>query len=343
MKKKDFREVSQKTQDEIRERAVRAVFLGKTQTQVAKDFGVSRQSVNGWVNNYKKKGKKSLVSKKRGNKQEPKLKGYEAATIVNIIKDKHPEQLKLPFVLWTREAVKDLIKKKFKIEISLTTVGRYLKRWGFTSQKPAKKAYEQNDAAVKKWLEEEYPEIKKKAKKERAEIFWGDETGLRSDHQSGKTYGVKGQTPVVKISAKRFSSNVISALNNKGMLAFSVFIGKFNSEVFINFLKRLIKHQKGKKVFLILDNYSVHKSTEVKKFVEKNREKIEIFFMPTYSPELNPDELLNQDLKSNTFRKGRPRSKEELSSMVRNKLRSIQQNPQKVKNYFKGEKVKYAA
>ncbi len=160
MSKKDFRNTGQKAQDEIRKRAVKAVRSGMSQTEVAKIFGVSRQSVNAWVNKYKRKGISSLTSKKRGNPQEPKLKGYQAASIVKIIKDKHPEQLKLPFVLWTRESVRDLIKRKFNIELSLSTVGRYLKKWGFTSQKPVKRAYEQNDEAVQKWLKEEYPKIK---------------------------------------------------------------------------------------------------------------------------------------------------------------------------------------
>jgi transposase len=316
MTKQDFRNVSQKAQDEIRKRAVKAVLLGKLQTEVALIYGISRQSVNTWVNNYKRKGKQTLVSKKRGNPQEPKLKGHQAATIAKIIKDKHPEQLKLPFVLWTRESVRDLINKKFKIKLSLSTVGRYLKKWGFTSQKPLKRAYEQNNEAVKKWIDEDYPKIQKRAKKEKAEIFWGDETGLRSDHQAGKTYGEKGKTPVVIISAKRFKSNIISAISNKGQLAFSVFEGKFTSKKFIEFLKRLIKYSKGKKVFLIVDNLSVHKSKEVQEFIDINKSLIELFYLPSYSPDLNPTELLNNDLKANAYKQKRPTSKTEQTFMI---------------------------
>lgn len=343
MNKQDFRNTPQKIQDEIRGRAVKAVLSGESQTFVARLFGVSRQSVNTWVNNYKREGKQTLISAKRGNPQETKLKGHQAASIVNLITDRHPEQLKLPFVLWTREAVRDLIYKKYKIKLSVSTVGRYLRKWGFTSQKPAKRAYEQSNEAVKKWLKEEYPKIKKLSIKEKAEIFWGDETGLRSDHQTGKTYGKKGKTPIVRISAKRFRSNVISAINNKGKLAFSVYEGKFTSKRFIDFLKRLIKFTKGKKIFLIVDNLSVHKSEEVQNFINENKSKIELFYLPTYSPDLNPDELLNNDLKANAFKTKRPTSKTEQTLMVRNKLRSIQQNPQRIINYFKFEKVQYAA
>lgn len=192
-------------------------------------------------------------------------------------------------------------------------------------------------------MKEEYPTIKKRSIKEKAEIFWGDETGLRSDHQAGKTYGEKGKTPVIKISARRFRSNVISAINNKGKLAFSVFEGKFTSKRFIDFLKRLIKYSKGKKIFLIVDNLSVHKSEEVRNFVNDHKLEIELFYLPSYSPDLNPDELLNNDLKANAYKQKRPTSKTEQTLMIRNKLRSIQQNSQRVKNYFKFHKVQYAA
>lgn len=343
MKDQDFRRTTQKAQDEIRKRAVKAVLKGKTQTEVAEIFGVSRSTVNIWVNNYRRKGKQSLTSKKRGTYSEPKLKGFQAALIKNIVVGRYPEQLKLPFVLWTREAVQKLIEKKFNIKLSLSTVGRYLKKWGFTSQKPLKKAYEQDSKAVEKWLKEKYPEIKKRAKKEKAEIFWGDETGIRSDHQAGKTYGVKGKTPVVKISAKRYKTNVISALNNKGKFAFSVFKGKFDQKIFIDFLKRLIKYSKAKKVFLIVDSYSSHKGAKVQEFISENKSKIELFYLPTYSPELNPDELLNNNLKATLFKERRPGSEKEQDLMVRNKLRSFQQKPQQIINLFKHKKVQYAA
>jgi len=162
-------------------------------------------------------------------------------------------------------------------------------------------------------------------------------------HQAGRTYGKKGKTPAVKISAKKFKANAISALNNKGRLLFSVFNGKFNSKLFLKFLKRLIKYKKGKKVFLIVDNLSVHKSAEIQKFVNENKSKIELFYLPTYSPELNPDELLNQDLKANIFKTKRSQNKTELNSMLRAELRKIQRNSEKITNYFKAENVKYAA
>lgn len=338
---KDTRNLSQKEQDVIREKAVLMVKSGISQTQTALLLGVSRQSVNGWFNNYKKFGKKSFKSEKRGNPQEPKLKGYQAAIIVNIITDRHPEQLKLPFVLWTRGAVRQLIKDKFNIDVSEKTVGRYLAKWGFTSQKPYKKAQEQNPQRVNEWLENEYPQIKERAKKEKASIFWGDETGLRSTHAAGKSFSPKGKTPEVKISAKRFSVNMISAIANSGKLYFKTYTGRFTSIVFIEFLKRLIKQQKGK-IFLIVDNLSVHKSQLVTEWVSKHKNRIELFYLPPYSPDMNPDELLNQDLKANIYKSKRPTDRNELKAMVASHLKKIQRNPIKIKNYFKAEKVSYA-
>jgi len=217
--------------------------------------------------------------KKRGGIKEPKLKGYQASTISRIIREKNPEQLKLPIELWTREAVQKLIKKKFDIDVCLSTVSNYLSKWGFTAQKPYKKAQEQNPEQVKKWLEEEYPEIEKRAKKENASIFWGDESELRSTHSAGKSYSPKGKTPEKKISAKRLSINMISAISNGGKLYFKTYTGKFVSGVFIDFMKRVIKQSK-KKIFLIVDNLAVHKSAKVKTWVEENKSRIELFFLP---------------------------------------------------------------
>lgn len=339
--KKDTRNLTQVEQDIIREKAVLMVKSGISQTETAKLLGVSRQSVNGWYNKYRSFGKKSLESKKRGNPQEPKLKGYQASAIIKIITDKHPEQLKLPFVLWTREAIQKLIKNKFNIDVSVKTVGRYLANWGFTPQKPYKKAQQQNPKVVEEWLKIEYPKIKEKAKKEKASIFWGNETGLRSTHSAGRSYSIKGRTPEVKISAKRFSINIISGITNSGKLYFKTYTGKFSSKVFIEFLNRLIKQVK-RRIFLIVDNLSVHQSKKVKKWINEHKRKIELFFLPPYSPDINPDELLNQDLKANIYKSKRPEDKNELKAIVLAKLKNIQRNSQKIQNYFNAEKVCYA-
>jgi len=239
----------------------------------------------------------------------------------------------LSFALWTRSAVQELIDRRFGISLSKWTVGRYLKKWGFTPQKPTRRAYERDPAAVKKWLGEKYPAIAKDAKKQGAEIHWGDEMGLRSDHQTGTSYGRKGRTPVIPGTGRRFSCNMISTITNQGKLSFMVFTKRFTADVMIEFLRRLIR-QVGRKVFLIVDGHPVHRSAKVRRFIERHAEKISLLFLPGYSPELNPDELLNQDVKSNALGRCRPQDQPEMIGQVRSYLRQTQHRPYIVKNYF---------
>jgi len=280
MKIKDFRSLSPSAQEALRMRAVKAVKEASTITEVCQQYGISRTALHGWLKKYQQGGLKALKAKKRGRPKQSRLKPWQAATIVRLITDKLPDQLKLPFALWTREAVQQLIWQRVQIEISIWTVGRYLKRWGFTPQKPAKRAVEQSPEAVKKWLETEYPEIKERAKTEKAEIHWGDESGLRSDHQAGRTYGRKGKTPVIPGTGQRFSCNLISTITNKGVMRFMVYKDQFNANVFITLLRWLIKSVKGKKVFLIVYNHRVHHAKKVQKWLEKHIKEIEIFSFP---------------------------------------------------------------
>ena len=236
-----------------------------------------------------------------------------------------------------------LIEKQFGIKIAIRTVGDYLHRWGMTPQKPVSKAYQQNPEAVKRWLEEEYPEIQRKAKQEKAIIFWGDEMGLRSDHVAGKSYSPKGKKPELLKTGDRFSCNMISAVSNVGKLYFSVFQGSFVIPIYLNFLKRLIRQNAGRKVILIVDGHPVHKAIAVKEWLSLHVNEIEVYLLPGYSPELNPDELLNQDLKSNVFKQKRPRSKKDLKTLLKAKLYEIQKRPEKIRSYFKGRHVLYAA
>ena len=339
---KDARYLSPKAQEAIRLRAVRAVLDGQSQTQVAQTFGVARGTVSRWLKIYREKGEEALLAKPRGRPKGGKLLGWQAATICNIIRDRCPEQVKLPFALWTREAVGQLIERRFGVKLSVWTVGRYLRRWGFTPQKPLKRAYEQDPKEVKAWLKEEYPRIKKRAREEGAEIYWGDETGIRSDHQAGRSWAPKGETPVVEVSGKRFRFNMISAINNRGKLKFMIYGERFKAETFIEFLRRLIKSNEKRKIFLIVDNHRVHHAKKVSEWLRRHKEEIELFFLPKYSPELNPDEYLNQDVKTNAVGRRRARTKEELMGNVRSYLLSTQRQPEIVKSYFRAPAVRYA-
>lgn len=343
MKTHDARKLPSIAQEDLRIKAVQAVRSGKTQTEIAELFGASRKAVNTWFSAYCRGGHHALKAKKRGRPSSPgPLKPWQAALTVRMLRDRCPEQLKLPFYLWTREAVADLIERKFKVRLSVWVVGRYLKRWGFTPQKPVRRAYERNPEKVRCWLEHDYPEIRQRAQREKAPIYWGDEAGFRSDHAVGRSYGLRGQTPVIPGTGQRFRCNMISAITNRGQLNFMVFKGRFNAEVFISFLARLSR-QVGRKFFMIVDGHPSHRSQKVKRFLAKNADKLELFYLPGYSPELNPDELVNQDVKSNAQGRRRPHTQDEMITDLRSYLRSRQQHPAIVRSYFKEQRVCCAA
>lgn len=344
MSKFDVRSLSSESQAAIRKRAVDAVVVsGMKQRDVAKSIGVSPEVICRWVKRFRTDGVAALEAHKRGARTGTGclLSPEQEKTIRRLIQDKYPEQLKLAFALWTRDAVEELIFRRFNIRVSIRTAGNYLRRWGFTPQKPVRRAYEQNPAAVKEWVDTTYPEIAKRAKSENALIYWGDEMGLRSDHQVGRSYGIRGKTPVIPATGKRFSCSMISAVTNQGHLCFRVFEKSFNVEVFIDFLDRLIK-QAGRKVFLIVDGHPVHRANLVQEWRETHKHELEIFYLPTYSPELNPDEMLNQDVKANVSRHNRPTNVQHLISNLEGVLQETQRKAYIVRNYFKEQHVKYA-
>ena len=340
---KDARSLTPEQQELLRLKAMEMVKSGLKQVEISRLLDVHKDTVSRWFRKSSSKGKSSLYRKKRGGPPPTRLTTPQCRWICRQIEEKHPEQLKLPFALWTREAIAVLIREKYDLKIPLRTLTDYLKRWGFTPQRPAKQAIEQKPEAVKKWLEEEYPAIEAKAKAEKGLIYWGDEMGLRSDHQAGRSFHPKGKTPVVAVSGNRFRCNMISALTNRGQLAFSVFEGSFVIAVFLAFLQRLIKHAKGRKVFLIVDGHPVHRAKTVKEWLTTKAPLIELFYLPGYSPERNPDELLNQELKATVYATGRPTSKNDLKRKLKAKLYSIQKQPDKISAYFQKHSVRYAA
>jgi transposase len=342
MEVKDARSLASEAQEALRKRAVQAVLEGRTHQEVAQLFGVARGTVTRWMGLYRKQGEVGLNARPKGRSPHPALDEGEAAIVVELVSRHSPDQLGLPFFLWTREAVGELIKRQLGLELSQWTVGRYLKGWGLTPQKPARRAYEQNPAAVRRWLVEEYPQVQRQAKEEGAEIHWGDEMGARSDHQAGRTWGRKGETPVVGTTGKRFRCNVISSLTNRGILRFRVFEERFTSEVFIDFLRRLIR-SRDRKVYLIVDRHPVHLSEAVAEWVEMHQDWIRLVHLPAYSPELNPGEYLNQDVKTNAVGRWRAKTKGQLMGNLRSYLRSTQKCPDVVRRFFHAGPVRYAA
>lgn len=270
-------------QEKIRQLVVD--FLKKrkgTQKQAAELFGLSLNGVQRIWRRYKEKGYRGLTSKKRGVQEGKKINGKQAAEIRQLIKDKLPDQLKLPFGLWTREAVQQLILNRYGIELSRWQAGRYLKSWGCTPQKRISKAFEQKPEKVKQWLEQEYPAIKKRAAKENAVIYFGDETGMRSDHQAGRSYATAGKTPFITKTGQRFSLNMISAISNKGHLQFMVIERRFNSEVFETFLQQMIKYSRHK-IYFVTDGHPANKTKKLNEWLDANKNKIEVFFLPPYT------------------------------------------------------------
>jgi transposase len=341
--KGDARKLDAAALTHVRRSLVRAVRGGMTQTQAAGVFGVSLRAANKWMALDRNGGLRALKLRRRGRRAgEGRLNPARAKRIRQMIIDALPDQLKLPFYLWTRAAVVNLIEREYEITVSLTTVGRYLKRWGMSPQKPVRRAYERNDVAIARWLRQEYPALARQAKQERAAIYWGDEMGLRSDHVSGSSYSLLGQTPLVRATGQRFGCNMISAITNRGHLAFMVFHGKFDGRLFVQFMQRLLKHAPGK-VYLIVDGHPVHRSLLAKQFVETNTRQLRLIRMPGYCPELNPDELLNQDVKTNALGKSRPTDRSEMMAGVRSHLHRRQRQPQIIRNLFQQKYVRYAA
>ncbi len=346
MTKIDFRNLSKEVQSEVRRRAIYDYLsMGrKNKARTARKHHISADTMKKWVDNYRKFGKKSFEIDKRGAKkfQNTALSKRQLNWLCKQITNKTPEQLEFPFALWTRKLVAELIERKFGIKVDVSTAGEYLKSFGMTPQKPILKSYKQQSELVQKWLTQEYPEIEKCAKVQKSMIFWGDETAIRSRDQVGRGYSKRGIKPVQTQGGYRFGVNMVSAINNSGNSRFMLFKDKMNGKKFTEFLSRLIKNQK-QKIVLIIDNAPYHKSAVVKDFVVNNKNKIELVFLPTYTPELNPDEYLNNALKQKLNHRPKAKSEQELRKSVRFEMKKMQGDKQKIKNLFKHEKVKYAA
>lgn len=341
--KKDGRTLKKQVQEEKRRTSIKLWKKSLSTPEIADLLEVSVRSVQLWISAYKSGGMSALKTRRMGS---PKGAGKtlnedQEAHIRRQIQDAYPDQLKLDYALWTRKAVMELIEKEYDINMPIRTVGEYLKRWEMTPQKPQKRAYEQRVPEVKKWLKEDYPAIKKRAKEEDADIFWGDETGLKNNCQHERGYAPKGKTPVIKLNANHESINMLSAITNQGKVRFRVFEGTMNADILIDFMMRLVNGSK-KKVFLILDNLKVHHAKPVKEWLEKHKAMIEVFYLPAYSPELNPDEYLNCDLKKGVH-SGKPaRNKKQLKDKTRKHMKMLQSKPARVKKYFMNENIKYA-
>jgi transposase len=342
MADEDTRSLPAAAQAALRNRAVRAVLAGMTQAEAARVFGVHHNAVNRWVKRYRQGGWAGLAERRRGRRpgEQAALSEPQQQEVIALVRDATPDQLGLAGFLWTREAVAELIARRYELLLARTTVGAYLRGWGFSPQRPQRRALEQNPAAVARWLATEFPAIRAQAKREGGMVLWLDEMGIRSDAAAGRSWAPVGQTPVMKRTGKRFRVNMISAVSNAGMLRFRLFTGSFRGPVFIDFLRRLLRDCGGRKVHLIVDGHPVHRAKAVSAWVGRHAE---LHFLPGYSPELNPVELLNHDVKANAAGRRRPRSAKELRHELYGYLRRRQRQPQVLVRFFDYPTTRYAA
>lgn len=337
---------TQEAQEAMRHRAVAAVQRGRSMKVVAETFGLSYSAVRQWNKKHASGGRKALASAKRGRKtgEGRWLTARQESRLRRWIIDATPDQLKLPFMLWERRAVQELIEQRFALVLPLRTVGEYLARWGFSCQRPAVRFYEQQPRAVRRWLQETYPAIAARARQQGAEIHWADETGVTTSSASGaRGFAPKGQTPLLKRPARALRVNVISSVTNQGKARFMIYRQNFTAQTFLKFLWQIVRGAKGRQVIVIVDNLRVHHAKPVKEWLEANQALITVEYMPAYSPELNPDEYLNSDLKANVHRHRRPRDMGALERNVRSHLTLIRRKPQRVRAYFGAEHIRYAA
>jgi len=341
MAKIDGRTLDHKALEHLRMLAVRRVIEdGEGPSDVMKSLGMSRTAIYPWLQKYEEGGMAALVEKiARG--PESLFSEKQRQQVKKWILGKDPRQYGFDFGLWSRRIVQVLIQEKMGIACGLTAVGRLLASLDITPQKPLRRAYERDPAAVRLWERESYPELRKRAKRLGARIFFSDEAGFQSDPVLGRTYGLRGQTPVVKTSGQRQSLNVISAINARGEFWAVTYTGKLNAESFVLFLQNFVESQAGR-IFLVVDGHPAHKANAVKSYIQSLKGRLELHFLPPYAPDLNPDEFVWSHMKNNGVSKKPLKTNESLQSRVDHDLNSLKENPEPVKSFFGATSVLYA-
>jgi transposase len=341
MAKIDGRTLDHKALEHLRMLAVRRVIEdGEGPSDVMKSLGMSRTAIYPWLQKYEEGGMAALVEKiARG--PESLFSEKQRQQVKKWILGKDPRQYGFDFGLWSRRIVQVLIQEKMGIACGLTAVGRLLASLDITPQKPLRRAYERDPAAVRLWERESYPELRKRAKRLGARILFSDEAGFQSDPVLGRTYGLRGQTPVVKTSGQRQSLNVISAINARGEFWAVTYTGKLNAESFVLFLQNFVESQAGR-IFLVVDGHPAHKANAVKSYIQSLKGRLELHFLPPYAPDLNPDEFVWSHMKNNGVSKKPLKTNESLQSRVDHDLNSLKENPELVKSFFGATSVLYA-
>jgi transposase len=340
MESRDGRKIGHEALEEIRIRAVLQVENGESPEVVIKALGFDRTCIYRWIATYREGGIEALKAKKLEGRPH-KLSGMQIQKLYALIVKNTPLQFRFAYALWTAGIIRELIRTKFGVALSEVSVWRLLKKMGLSPQKPLFRAYQQDPDKVEAYLKQEYPKIKKRAKAKKARIFFADEASIRSDYHSGTTWAPKGETPVVRSTGARFSVNMISAITSRGDLRFMLTEERLTGEVFINFLKRLVEGFDCP-IFLILDGHPVHHSVKVRKFVESTKGKLELYYFPGYSPELNPDETVWSYIKHHTIGKQVVTGPDQFKKLALGALRKLQKLPSIVRNFFLARSLRYA-
>jgi len=337
--KRDGRKISHETSETIRLIAVKRVKEGEKPRDVIRSFGMCRTSIYRWLRAEKQGGKKALRARKHPGPQR-KLSRDGQRLVYRLVCGKDPRRYGFEAGLWTRQIVADLIEKKTRKKISISSTGRLLHEIGITPQKPLRRAYERDPKAVEKWKNEDFPNIKKLAKKRSADVFFLDEAGIRSDAPLQRTWGAEGKTPVVQTSGQRQSINAMSAVNMRGGFWYTTYTGTLKGQRFVEFLKEFMKTRRMP-VMLIIDRHPSHIAKVVKDYVKGAKGKLEIYFLPGYAPELNPDEFVWNHLRQRGTSKKPLRQNESLAARVKSDLSAIKSDRSLVRSIFYAPSVAY--
>lgn len=341
MAKIDGRTLNHKALEHMRKLAVKRVIEDKeSPSEVMKSLGLCRTSIYRWLRKYEEHGIEALVEK-IAQGPEPKLSEKQRQQVKRWILGKDPRQHGFDFGLWSRRIVQALIEEKMGIQLGITAVGRLLASLEITPQKPLRRAYERDPQAVEQWQKQTYPKLRRRAKRAGAMIFFLDEAGFQSDPPLGRTYGLKGKTPVVTTSGQRQSINVISAVNARGEFWAATYTGKLDAESFVAFLKNFMSGRRGK-VFLVVDGHPAHKANIVKDYIKKMKGRLELHFLPPYAPDLNPDEFVWSYMKGNGVSKKPLKQNESMRVRVEEDLNNIRRDRRLVRSFFGADSVAYA-
>jgi transposase len=340
----DARELSDEVLEALRLRALHGCQVGLTEVLVAEVLGVARETVSRWWSAYADHGVQALPHRRTGRPlgSGRVLTDSQAEHVQQRLRTHQPEELGIAAPLWTRRAVRDLIRREYNVSLAVRTVGRYLRRWGFTAKRPRRQARDQDPEEVRQWLEETYPAIAARAGQEGAEIHWGDEVGVAADQTPARGYAPRGEPATLDVPDRHVRANQISTVTNRGEVRFMTYTRTMTAALFLVFLGRLLRSTTGK-VFLIVDRLRAHRTPAVQQWVAAHRERIEVFYLPRYAPELNPDEYLNNDLKGQVNEAGLPQDKGQVRSGIQGFMRRLLHLPEHVMNYFCHPSVQYAA